>query len=104
MLLRPGPASDPIYRQNRDLNDEYTVRGREYLERIWREVGAYIDDDAAEKATLDFLSVFWELQLAHNLKGVGKQLVPRSRRAYKNGGPDLLVEDCPNVWVEAVAV
>ena len=105
MFFRPGPASDPIYCTSRDGVGEHFVKGRAYLEHIWQEVGEYVDDDAAEKAMSNLLPVFWELQVAYALKSAGKCLVPRAQRAYKkHGGPDLLIADTPDVWVEAVVV
>lgn len=104
LFFRSGPATDPIYTRTRDGLEDHHARGRAYLERIWQEAAQYVDPDSAEKATLEFLSVFWELQLAYALKSAGKSLVPRDRLAYKNNkGPDLFAED-PSVWLEAVVV
>jgi hypothetical protein len=105
LFFKPGPATDPIYRNTRDGIEDHHARGREYLERIWQESARYIDTDAAEKATRDLPSVFWELQLAHAVKSAGKNLVPREGLAYKNNkGPDLFAEDHPGLWIEAVVV
>ena len=74
------------------------------MERIWQEGAQYVDLDSAEKATRDFASVFWELQLAYAVKYFGKSLLPRDRMGYrKNEGPDLFAND-PDVWLGAVAV
>jgi len=101
-FFKPGPATDPIYINARDGLENFHVRGREYLERIYRESAPYVDHDSAEKATRDLAAVFWELQLAYAVKSAGKNLVQRDRLKYKNNkGPDLFVED-PDVWLEAV--
>ena len=104
-FFKLGAATDPTYRATRDGIDEHLVKGREYIERLWHEVAPYLDSDAANKATRDLASVFWELQLAYTVKSDGKCLVPRRSLAYKNNkGPDLFAKDDPGVWLEAVVV
>ena len=73
------------------------------MEDLWARAEPYLDDDAAEKATVDFHAVFWECFLASTLLGCGLSLVPRADRHPRVGGPDFLVKE-PRVWVEAVAV
>ena len=103
-FFKPGPATDPIYLNARDGLEEHHARGREYLERIYREFAPYVDPDSAEKATCDLAAVYWELQLAYAIKSAGKNLVPRNRLKYiNNKGPDLFAEN-PGVWIEAVVV
>jgi hypothetical protein len=103
-FFQQGKAIDPIYRSTSTGVEEHHRQGREYLERAWLECAPYVDSDAAEKATRDLASVFWELHLAYALKFVGKLLVPRNRLAYRNNkGPDLFMAN-PDVWVEAVVV
>lgn len=98
-------ATDQIYRNARDGSEDHHVRGREYLERIWQAGAQYVDRDAADKATRDLASVFWELQLAYALTSAGKRLAPRPQLAYKNNkGPDLFAAGAPGVWIEAVVV
>lgn len=104
-FFKLGAATDPTYRATRDGVDEHLVKGREYIERLWHEVAPYLDSDAANKATRDLASVFWELQLAYTVKSDGKCLVPRRSLAYKNNkGPDLFAKDDSGVWIEAVVV
>jgi hypothetical protein len=104
-FFTPVTASDPIYENARDGVDAHHVRGRKYLERLWQEGAPYVDNDAAEKATRDLASVFWELQLVHALRTAGQNLTPRSGLAYKkNKGPDLFAEGEPGAWIEAVVV
>src|SRR5215475_8602722 len=89
-----GDFPDPIYCAARDGNGPLHLQGQQHLEHIWRECAAYVDPDAKEKATREFASVFWELQLAYALKSAGKTIVPRDRLAYKdNKGPDLFVSN-----------
>jgi hypothetical protein len=100
-----GAAPDQIYRNTRDGREDHHARGRDYLERLWQAYAQYVDADAADKATRDLVSVFWELQLAHVLASAGKRLTPRQQLAYKNNkGPDLFAENDPGVWLEAVVV
>ena len=73
-FFTPGTVTDPIYRNTRDGLEDHHVRGREYLERIWQDAARYVDPDSAEKATRDFASVFWELQLAYAVKSAAKSL------------------------------
>lgn len=104
-FFQPGPAPDPIYRNIRDGAEDHHASGREYIERLWQQGARYVDTDAADKAKRDLVSVFWELQIVHVLKSVGRNLVPRDRLAYKNNkGPDLFAEDDPGAWFEAVVV
>jgi hypothetical protein len=104
-FFKSGDAPDQIYRNTRDGTEDHHRRGREYLERLWQEGAPYVDTDAAKKATRDLASVFWELQLVHALRSVGKNLVPRRRLSYKkNKGPGLFAEDKPGAWIEAVVV
>ncbi len=104
-FFKPGAATDPTYVKTRDSMDENLVRGREYIERLWQEVAPCLDSDAADKATRDLASVFWELQLAYTVNSDGKCLVLRYSLAYKNNkGPDLFAKDDPGVWIDAVVV
>jgi hypothetical protein len=103
-FFRAGVVLDPLYQKLRDGTEETHEDGRQYLERVWQECAQYVDFDTREKATCDMASAFWELHLAHSLKFVGKNLVPRRRLGYKNNkGPDLFATD-PEVWLEAVTV
>jgi hypothetical protein len=83
-FFRRTVSADPIYQGLRDGTGEHYETGREYLEYLWREFREYIDKDAAQKACLNFNSVFWELHLAHALRDVGKTLKTRLQVTYKN--------------------
>jgi hypothetical protein len=104
-FFQPGTAPDPIYCNTRDGATDHHTRGRDYIESLWQQGAPYVDVDAADKATRDFASVFWELQLVHLLKSAGRNLLPRGSLAYKNNkGPDLCAPGQPDTWIEAVVV
>lgn len=103
-FFQPKDSIDEIYRLYRDGNSEPVVRGRHYIEQLWKECASFVDPDARKRAVRDVYPVFWELQLAHSLIHAGKHLVPRRELQYRNNaGPDFFARD-PNVWIEATAV
>lgn len=103
MFFQGCIATDSIYRRVRDCPVSYEVKGREFIEEIWRDSAQYLDPDLAQRApSSGLVSAFWEMYLTHALKSYGVALVPRSRRIPKLRGPDLFAES-PDVWIEAVA-
>jgi hypothetical protein len=101
-FFRTGEAQCPIYTRTRDSPEEHNIRARTILEELWQECAPYIDADAADKATRDMVSVFWELYPAHALMQSGLRLERRVDRLEGREGPDLLATE-PTVWMEAVA-
>jgi hypothetical protein len=103
MFFQMCVPRDPIYRRVRDCSDSYEVKGREFLEEIWRDSAQYLDRNLAERApSIGLVSAFWEMYLTHALKTYGVALVPRNKRNPRLKGPDLFAE-APDVWLEAVA-
>lgn len=104
-FFQPGDGEDPLYRWFRDGTEEYQIRGRAYLEKLWADGAPYVDADAPDKATRDLASVFWELELGNAFRTAGLQLIERARLAYKNNkGPDLFIDGDSGTWVEAIVV
>ena len=98
-------ATDENYLNIRDGAEERSELAREEIERMWGMVSLYLDADSSQKATRDFIPVYWEMLLAYAIKSSGKNLVERARLRYRNNrGPDLFAEDYPGIWIEAVVV
>lgn len=97
----PGNFSCPIYCRTRDKTDEHNIRGREFLETLWRDYAAFLDPDALQRATQNLPTVFWELYVAHALHNSGISLQPQARTKQNKKGPDLFAAD-PDIWIEAV--
>ena len=73
---------------------------REFIENLWVHYRQYADKDFVKKVPLEFHSRFWEMYLTCALKKLGKEILPKKRRA----GPDIEIENLDSrVWVEAVA-
>lgn len=100
-FFKPGHFSCPIYCRTRDKSDKHNVRGREFLEALWRDYAAFLDPDLLQRATLNMPAVFWELYVAHALNSSGITLQPQARTKQNKKGPDLFAVD-PQVWIEAV--
>lgn len=100
-FFNPGTADCAIYRRVRDKNDEPNTKGREFIERMWHECGQFLDPAALTRARQSMPSVFWELYVAHTLRGAGLSLQSLNRTRQNQAGPDLFTRD-PDVWIEAV--
>jgi hypothetical protein len=96
-----GPATDPRYLVLRDANNDRTREARHFIEQIWVECAPFLDHDFVQLAQRQFEARFWELYLAHTFCSEAEQLVPPTKRARRQGGPDLrLARD--GAWIEAV--
>jgi hypothetical protein len=100
-FFRPGDFPCAIYRRTRDKTDKYNTRGRDFMEAMWLDCAALLDPDTLQRATMNMPPVFWELYLAHALKGAGIFLQTQTRTKANKKGPDLFATN-PDVWIEAV--
>jgi hypothetical protein len=72
---------------------------REFVESLWKEYREFADKDFTQKISLEFHNRFWEMYLTCTLKNLGKNILPRKRRA----GPDIEIDNSgTRIWVEAV--
>lgn len=101
-FFRSGEVTDSDYRILRDGDRNIIEEGREFVEAIWKECRAFVDQNLPEKARTSYAAAFWELYLAHSLLDAGISLVPRAEREPARHGPDLLARG-PTVWLEASA-
>jgi hypothetical protein len=76
------------------------------LDEMWKQYQPYADAGFKEYFARDPDGRFWEMYLAANLLGAGKELLPRDKHpGGKEGyGPDIcILEDGKTIWIEAVA-
>jgi hypothetical protein len=100
-FFKSGDFPCAIYCRTRDKTDKHNSRGRDFMEAMWLECAAWLDPDTLQRATLDMPPVFWELYLAHTLRGAGIRLHAQTRTKSNKRGPDLFATN-PDVWIEAV--
>src|SRR5205085_3519803 len=88
---------DFVYRVARDHPESAS-----YTRNLYNLAGPYLDDDRPQQAANHFHPVWWELYLAASLRALGVELVPRSTRRRRRGGPDLQIATFPFMCAEAV--
>jgi hypothetical protein len=97
-----GVVVDPLYEKVRAANNPYCLKARNLIERMWPACARFIDEDAAQRATVDFSAVWWELYLAFSLSQLGVALLCRDEKpTFGKGRPDIITKS-PRVWIEAV--
>ena len=100
-LFTAGQADDPIYKNLRDLKNEWSEPAREFAESLWRHFRRFADPHFLVEVRRDFHSRFWEMYLTCALEEFANQ--KGSTLSCPKPGPDILLErDGRRIWVEAV--
>jgi hypothetical protein len=98
-----SPGHDERYQHLFAPEFDQEREARSFVDALWAQTSAFLDDDVQTAACSDFLPRFWEMYLAAGLLNGGLTLVPSKERKLKAGGPDILISE-PRCFVEAIAV
>jgi hypothetical protein len=100
-LFSPGDAGDRAYVNLRDMQEEWIVAARAFVESLWDRFRGFADPHFRTEVRRDFHARFWEMYLTCALQERAAQR--GAVLSYPKPGPDILVEHEGNrVWVEAV--
>jgi hypothetical protein len=100
-LFSPGEASDPAYVNLRDLQEEWIIPAREFVESLWGRFREFADLHFLTEVRSNFHARFWEMYLTCALQEYAVQR--GTVLSCPKPGPDILLEHEGNrVWIEAV--
>ena len=92
---------DDHYGMVRDCKRQEILRGKNYMEDLWKRCHRYLDKDFPKKLSEDFHARFWEMYLTSTLIERSFNVRPKLTRSK---GPDILIEDLQrSIYLEAVA-
>ena len=100
-LFSPGDATDPIYVNLRDIDDEHTRVARAFAEHLWDGFRRFADPHFLTEVRRDFHARFWEMYLTCSLERSAAKL--GAVLSCPKPGPDILFErGGKRIWIEAV--
>ena len=94
-------ATDLAYINCRDCKEGPAVEGRKLVDSLWEKYEPFADSNFETALAKDFDARFWEMYLTCVLLENKLNVVDRNSR--KKEGPDVLISEKKNIWIEAIA-